>query len=136
MNLFRREKPDIIPHPVALADEAIAAVGEHDAKRAESIARLEELESRLDANIRREMGVLASVRTELTRERAAATGMAFAAVEEQIDAAIEEIELDLSDDEPSLRDQIADEIERDIKARRDGTERRPKRTRPILAAAE
>jgi hypothetical protein len=110
MYLFHREKPDVVFHPVPLADEAIAAVGEHDAKRAESIARLEDLESRLDANIRREMEVLASVRTELARERAAATGQAFAVVEKEIDAVLDELE-------PDLHDQVADEIERNLEDR-------------------
>lgn len=133
MSLFRREKVNLLyapaPAPVSLANEAIAAVDDHAVQRSESLARLEELEGRLDANIRLELEVLAAVRTELARERAAATGMAFAAVEQQIETAIDEIELD-------LHDQVADEIEQNLEDRRNGTERRPKRGKPLLAAAE
>lgn len=137
MNLFRREKFELLPMsapaPVSLANEAMAVVGDHAVQRSESMARLEELESRLDANIRLELEVLAAVRTELARERAAATGQAFAAVEHQIETAINEIELDMVEaptaDEISLidHDQVADEIDRNLKDRRNGTERRPKR---------
>lgn len=114
MSIFRREKfelpPMPAPAPVSLASEAMAAVDDHAVQRSESLARLEELESRLDANIRLELEVLAAVRTELARERAAATGMAFAAVEQQIETAIDEIELD-------LHDQVADEIEQNLEDR-------------------
>ncbi len=113
MSLFRREKFEPLPMPattpVSLANEAMAVVGDHAVKRSESIARLEELESRLDSNIRLELEVLAAVRNELARERAAATGMAFAVVEKEIDAAIDAIEMDL--------DQRADEIEKNLEDR-------------------
>lgn len=132
MSLFRREKfeplPMPVPTPVPLASEAMAAVGDHASQRSESIARLEELESRLDANIRLELEVLAAVRNELARERAAATGQAFAVVEKDIETAMEAIELDLNEH--------ADEIEAKLEDRRNGTERRPKRGKPMLAAAE
>lgn len=56
MSIFRREKFELLPMPasapVSLANEAMAAVDDHVVQRSESIGRLEELESRLDANIR------------------------------------------------------------------------------------
>lgn len=151
MNLFRRKAPVEIPAaelpPVSLADEAVSVVGFHDAQRAEGIARMEELDSRLEANIRREMAALSDLRAELARERAAegvtpeATAIAaLEAADRDIETALE-IDLNLPDapvvDEIGLHDQVADEIERNLKDRRNGTERRPKRAseKAVMAVA-
>lgn len=92
LTLFRRKA---VPAPISLADHAVSTVGLHDARRAKSLENLRQMEKRLDANIRREMEALSAVRAAISREEAADATMAIEAASADIEAAMEEIGLEV-----------------------------------------
>jgi len=132
--MFFRKKPVDLPC-ISLADEAVSAVGFHDAMRAQALTDLRALRSRLAANIDAETKALAVVDEQIAREERASIGTALAIAEAEISAEVARFEADGYD--PAEDGRKSYDVAVEAKRKR-GDRHWPKRAseKPVLAAAE
>lgn len=91
MNIALWRKNDRAPLPVGLPDQATSFVGAVDARRAQALSELRDLENRLSADLDQTMKALAVVRDAITREEAAEIAtQAIAEANEAVARVIEE----------------------------------------------